>query len=67
MRDYVDHRVTDQSSITRFIEDNWKLGRIGNGSTDAIAGTLDGLFNFSDEEPGNGSLFLDPLTGQIAH
>ena len=23
---YVDHRVTDQSSILRFIEDNWELG-----------------------------------------
>jgi phospholipase C len=36
-KNYVDHRVTDQSSILRFIEDNWNLGRIGGGSTDAIA------------------------------
>ena len=28
---YVDHRVTDQSSVLRFIEDNWNLGRIGGG------------------------------------
>jgi phospholipase C len=60
---YVDHQVTDQSSITRFIEDNWKLGRIGNGSADAIAGTLNGLFDFSDEDP-NPPLFLDPVTGK---
>src|SRR5215469_1449475 len=59
---YVDHLVTDQSSITRFIEDNWNLGRIGDGSVDAIAGTLDGLFDFSDDEGQNGKLFLDPLT-----
>ena len=26
---YVDHGVTDQASILRFIEDNWNLGRIG--------------------------------------
>jgi phospholipase C len=63
---FVDHRVTDQSSITRFIEDNWNLGRIGNGSTDAIAGTLDGLFDFSGEGE-NGKLFLDPLSGQPTH
>ena len=25
------HAVTDQSSILRFIEDNWRLGRIGGG------------------------------------
>ena len=36
----------DQSSITRFIEDNWGLGRIGNGSFDAIAGDLSHIFDF---------------------
>ena len=57
---FVDHRVTDQSSVIRFVEDNWKLDRIGNGSADAIAGTLDGLFDFS-EHGGNRRVFLDPL------
>jgi phospholipase C len=61
---YVDHSVTDQSSILRFIKDNWNLGRIGNGSTDAIAGTLDNLFNFNDG-PHAQRLFLDPLTGTV--
>jgi phospholipase C len=60
---FVDHRVTDQSSVIKFIEDNWNLERIGNGSADAIAGTLDGLFDFSGEDK-NGKLFLDPLTGK---
>jgi phospholipase C len=45
---YIDHRVIDQSSITRFIEDNWSVPRIGGGSTDAIAGTINGLFDFDD-------------------
>ena len=31
---YVDHQVTDQSSVIRFIKDNRKLGRIGNGSNE---------------------------------
>jgi phospholipase C len=61
---YVDHRVTDQSSVIRFIEDNWKLDRVGNGSADAIAGTLDGLFDFDSR---NSKLFLDPLTGKPAN
>ena len=43
----MDHRVTDQSSILRFIEDNWDLGRIGGGSTDAKAGTLMGFFDLA--------------------
>jgi len=71
---YVDHRVTDQSSVIRFIEDNWNLGRIGNGSTDVIAGTLNGMFDFDDHrDAGNGNdhlnsaLFLDPNTGMVVN
>ncbi len=46
-QNFVDHTLTDQSSITRFIEDNWLDGqRIGQGSYDAIAGTLDNMFDF---------------------
>jgi phospholipase C len=58
---YVDHSVTDQSSILRFIEDNWSLGRIGDNSTDAIAGTLNGMFNF--QAAGAPTLILDPSAG----
>jgi len=65
-KNYVDHLVTDQSSILRFIEDNWNLGRIGNGSADAIAGTLDGMFDFDrDDHAGNSKLILDPDTGRV--
>ena len=60
---YVDHSVTDQSSILRFIEDNWNLGRIGGGSMDAVAGTLNGMFNFSS--PSAAALFLDPGMGVV--
>jgi phospholipase C len=59
----VDHRLTDQSSIVRFIEDNWDLGRIGDGSNDAKAGTLNGFFSF-DETGHNHALILDPSTGE---
>jgi phospholipase C len=62
---FVDHSVTDQSSITRFIEDNWNTGRIGDSSFDAKAGSLDNLFDFRGEgEEGAQRLFLDPTTGQ---
>jgi phospholipase C len=59
---YIDHRVTDQSSAIRFIEDNWGLPRIGNGSADAVAGTLNGMFDF-EHEAGARRLILDPATG----
>jgi phospholipase C len=59
---YVDHRVTDQSSILRFIEDNWDLGRIGENSTDFKAGRLNGLFDFDNS---NSPLILDPASGVV--
>ncbi|ATY83772.1 phospholipase [Kyrpidia spormannii] len=62
-QNYVDHTLTDQSSILRFIEDNWKLGRIGDGSFDAVAGSLNGMFDFS-HGPRVDKLFLDPETGE---
>ena len=38
---FVDHTVTDQSSVPHFIEDNWLGGeRIGQGSFDSIRGHL---------------------------
>ena len=63
---YVDHRLTDQSSVMRFIEDNWMGGqRIGQGSFDAVAGALDGMFDFAN--PTAKALILDPETGEPAH
>jgi phospholipase C len=62
--DYIDHRVTDQSSIIRFVEDNWGLPRIGNGSADAAAGSLMSLFDFGDE-PRAPRLVLDEATGAV--
>jgi phospholipase C len=60
---FVDHSLIDQSSVVRFIEDNWGLPRIGNGSFDLIAGSIESMFNFSrDPSP---PVFLDPLTGQV--
>ena len=59
---YVDHSVTDQTSILRFIEDNWNLGRIGGSSFDAIAGTLLNMFEFEDGGHAR-RLILDPATG----
>ncbi len=63
-QNYVDHTLTDQSSILRFVEDNWLGGtRIGQGSFDTIAGTLEGMFDF--ESPANvEKLRLDQNSGE---
>lgn len=42
----VDHTPTETASVLRFIEDNWRLGRIGGSSFDARAGSLLPLFDF---------------------
>ena len=63
-RNYVDNTLTDQSSITKFIEDNWRLGRIGDGSDDAIAGSLNNMFNF-EQWPDTKPLILDTKTGAV--
>jgi phospholipase C len=62
-QNYVDHRLTDQSSILRFIEDSWHLGRIGHQSADAIAGSLSGLFDFDEDHPRAPPLILNAVTG----
>jgi phospholipase C len=60
---FVSHTLSDQSSITKFIEDNWALGKI-SGSFANIAGSLTPLFNFHDGAGHNPALFLDPATGR---
>jgi phospholipase C len=59
---YVDHSLTDQTSILQFIEDNWNLGRIGGSSFDAVAGSLLNMFEFEDGGTAR-KLYLDPATG----
>jgi phospholipase C len=63
---YVDHTRTDQSSILKFIEDNWRTGKIGDKSFDSRAGSLTGMFNFNGR-PNTRPLVLDPTSGAIAH
>ena len=63
-RNVVDHRLTDQSSILRFIEDNWQLGRIGDQSFDEKAGGLGGLFDFEERSERHRPLILSPQTGE---
>ena len=64
---FVDHTLTDQSSVTAFIEDNWQLGHLGDGYADAFAGSLANMFDFTRKknEVSKNKVFLDPATGQV--
>ena len=59
---FVDHATTDLTSILRFVEDNWSLGRLGDQSFDELAGPLDAMFDF--EHPAANAVLLDPKTGK---
>jgi phospholipase C len=60
---FVDHTVTDQTSIIRFIEDNWLGGaRLGSGSFDSLSGSLQNMLNFAQTP--NPPLLLNPNTGE---
>lgn len=55
--DKVDHTATEQASITKFIEDNWRTGRIGDASFDQRAGSLTHMFDF--RHPNNKQVLLN--------
>ena len=60
---FVDHALTDLTSILRFVEDNWSLGRLGDQSFDELAGPLDAMFDF--EHPTAHAITLDAKTGEV--
>ncbi len=61
---YISNTLIDQTSILRFIGDNWLNGaRVSDTSFDNSAGTLDDLFDFSDPAPR--AVFLEPLSGVV--
>jgi phospholipase C len=67
-RNHIDHTLTDQTSVLKFIEDNWLGGeRIQpGGSFDTIAGTIENMFDFDRfVDNDDDKLILDPKTGAI--
>ena len=65
---YVSHNLTDQSSVVKFIEDNWVGGQsVGPGSFDKIAGSLDGRGGVLDfwTRPHFDPVILNPTTGEV--
>jgi phospholipase C len=67
-RNFVDHTLTDQSSVIRFVEDNWLDGqRIQpGGSFDTIAGSLNHMFDFDNgDENEPRKVILDQNTGVV--
>jgi phospholipase C len=67
-KNYLDTTVTDQASILRFVEDVFLSSqRIGGGSFDATAGSIMGMFDFSNGAvpPNPNVVQLNPTTGAV--
>jgi phospholipase C len=67
-KNVIDTTLTDQSSITRFIEDTFLSSqRIGGGSFDSIAGSLNNMFDFSNGAviPNPNVVVLNATTGVV--
>src|SRR6202522_4091174 len=63
---YVDHTVTDQTSILRFVEDNWLCGtRIGGVSFDVLANSINDMFDFGGLPLNLAPYPLNPSTGTV--
>jgi len=60
---FVDSTTTDFTSILRFIEDTFGLGRLGGGSFDVRANSLNNMFDFNNPNPWK--VLLDPSSGMV--
>jgi phospholipase C len=63
-QNHVDHTAVEQTSTTKFIEDNWATGRIGDQSFDARAGSITPMFDFT--HPQQREVLLDTKSGAVA-
>lgn len=65
---YISHQVSDQSSVLKFIENNWRTGSIpntlGQESFDDKAGSLDDMFDFHNHGS-TPKVCISPTTGQV--
>jgi phospholipase C len=63
-QNYVAHTLTEQTSVLRFIEDNWFTGRIGDSSFDKSSKSITGMLDFN-HKPNTTPVILDPSTGAV--
>jgi phospholipase C len=61
---YVDNTLTEQSSIIKFVEQNWSLGSIGAGSEDVDSGSVDNMFEFGNAQRAP-QLILNEVSGEV--
>jgi len=61
---YIDHTQTETASILKFVEDNWKTGRIGDSSFDETSAPITTMFDFASA-PKTAPVLLDESNGAV--
>jgi phospholipase C len=61
---YVDNTLTEQSSIIKFVEQNWSLPSIGAGSEDIDSGSVDNMFEFGNAQRAP-KVILNETSGEV--
>jgi phospholipase C len=61
---YVDNTLTEQSSIIKFVEQNWSLPSIGAGSEDVDSGSVDNMFEFGNAQRAP-KVILNETSGEV--
>jgi phospholipase C len=80
-QNYIDHTFTDQSSVIKFIEENWGVGGLGGGAFESLSGLqsngsqaapgssnlgdLMSMFDFNPSDRRAPAIMLDDQTGEI--
>jgi phospholipase C len=66
-KNYLDHTLTDQASVLRFVEDIFAGSQRITGSFDGIAGSMLNMFDFSNgaTPPNTAKVLLDPISGAV--
>jgi phospholipase C len=80
-QNYIDHTFTDQSSVIKFIEENWGLGGLGGGAFESLSGLkpdgsqaapgssnpgdLMSMFDFNPQDQRAPAIILNDQTGEI--
>lgn len=64
---FISHDVSDQTSVLKFIEDNWKVGEIPDGTSfDEKARSIENMFDFGNHGS-TPAVILDDTTGEATH
>ena len=80
-QNYIDHTFSDQSSVIKFIEENWGVGGLGDGAFESLSGLqadgsqaaptaanpgdLMSMFDFNPNDQRAPAIILNDQTGEI--